>query len=569
MSMLLQRTLVVAAIVAAGAGIPTVAGPYTFYDNGEVALQADLNAGIAEPAVPVFHNGTRVNNPGTPGLDTFNVVQIYDKVPGINSWPLTWADLVANTYLRLTYQKAEGTSGALGTSVIGTPSFRTAGVLHLIPSVQRADVFTGVQDRVLCVLAATFPDLATVSGERSYPDPVVGTTTAGLKVTFKTNQNIALDQALLGKDALRLITLSSMFATDTVHDANVLRYEDSTGVVRAVPLTSSTPRDSHLFPQAVALGSWFELVQQTGSTWNPDSPTIRVDILSTKGISGRLGIQAFLAASTNPNDDSLSAWVEWLDAPPTIASGSSLEAGFRLTATPPSVLTVAPVMPTHCPIVATQCPTVVTSCPPQTTECPPTGTHCPVVATQCPTVATSCPPQTTECPPTGTNCPAVATQCPTQATSCPPQATKCPPTGTNCPAATTKCPPLTTKCPALTTKCPSITTLCPPITTKCPPVATACPPTTTKCPPVTTLCPPIATKCPPVTTACPTTTTRCPPAATLCPPITTKCPTVTTACPPTTTKCPPVTTLCPPITTKCPAATTSCPSISTTCPPQP
>jgi hypothetical protein len=61
-----------------------------------------------------------------------------------------------------------------------------------------------------------------------------------------------------------------------------------------------------------------KLIKETGSAWFPDSPSARVEILEVRGAPGRLGIQGFLAETEDPNDDSLTVWIEWLDAPDTI-----------------------------------------------------------------------------------------------------------------------------------------------------------------------------------------------------------------------------------------------------------
>ena len=60
--------------------------------------------------------------------------------------------------------------------------------------------------------------------------------------------------------------------------------------------------------------------------------TFRISIRDTGGL--RLGLQGFLAATTNPNDDSLSAWLEWIDAPDVIDTGTTLSARFEITAHP-------------------------------------------------------------------------------------------------------------------------------------------------------------------------------------------------------------------------------------------
>src|SRR4051794_37512579 len=90
--------------------------------------------GIKEPPVPVFHNGVRVDDRATPEADLFNVVEVYDQTPGTDHFPLTWADLVGNTFVRPAYQKADGPGARLGTSVVGSPSFRTPTGFQYIPA---------------------------------------------------------------------------------------------------------------------------------------------------------------------------------------------------------------------------------------------------------------------------------------------------------------------------------------------------------------------------------------------------------------------------------------------------
>jgi hypothetical protein len=62
------------------------------------------------------------------------------------------------------------------------------------------------------------------------------------------------------------------------------------------------------------------------TTWFEDSPSLRIMVLDAGGM--RLGLQGFLAGTRNPNDDSLSLYLEWLDAPDVLAAGSAL--GVRL-----------------------------------------------------------------------------------------------------------------------------------------------------------------------------------------------------------------------------------------------
>ena len=65
-----------------------------------------------------------------------------------------------------------------------------------------------------------------------------------------------------------------------------------------------------------------------GSTWFPDSPTVRLDILDKGGLN--LALQGFLASALDPNDDSLSVWLEVLGAPDTLAAGTAFDVDFRV-----------------------------------------------------------------------------------------------------------------------------------------------------------------------------------------------------------------------------------------------
>ncbi len=81
------------------------------------------------------------------------------------------------------------------------------------------------------------------------------------------------------------------------------------------------------------MGTWFELVKGRNSTWNPDSPTI--PSRSETATVSRLGVQGFLTSSSDPNDDSLSVGLEWLDAPDVVPSGTRTRSTFEVIATPP------------------------------------------------------------------------------------------------------------------------------------------------------------------------------------------------------------------------------------------
>ncbi len=311
----------------------TQAADVKIYDDGQLVLWGrESIAGVAEAAVPTYLDGALQGS--------FQGLEAYDKLPGQDSWPLTVVDLVANAFLRTTYQMADGSTGALGTSVVGSFSYRTAGGLQYVPVGTTAAIGTGGADRLQLIREGQFGADATTRSTATLPDPPLGSTTVTLTTRFEAQQPITLDAGLRGNDAFRLVSLSSMFADPFQFDASAIRWRDPGGDEHVMFLTANSPRDSHLFaaPLEIAVGGYFELVKGTGASWYPASPSVRMDLVGLSGMTGRVGIQGWLAATTNPNDDSLSLWLEWLDAPATIPSGSVYEATFTVTATPPSLV---------------------------------------------------------------------------------------------------------------------------------------------------------------------------------------------------------------------------------------
>ncbi len=296
--------------------MPAVASDQVIFDDGTLALRA-ADGGVLEPAVPIFFNNSLI------GGHNHKIVEAFDQVPGTGSFPLVFVDLHTNTFLRNTYQKPDGSGAALGTSVVGSASFRTTSGLQFIPTVTRGDVTATSALRYASQIVGDFGTQASLTTTRSFPDPIVGKTTVGLTVDFTSDQNINLVTGFFtGNDRFRMMTVSSMFSTSSVYDADMIRYEDVNGDIQTLQLTSATARNSHLFSAADEVGGWIELIKSPGSTWFADSPTIRIDLTNTNGM--RLGVQGFLAGTTSPNDDSLSVWLEWLDAPDTIATGTNL-----------------------------------------------------------------------------------------------------------------------------------------------------------------------------------------------------------------------------------------------------
>jgi len=327
-----------------------------FWDDREVVLTAKTNAGVLEPSVPLFFNGERLGFDCVAGDETYDLIDITDRVPSTGAFPLSFADIVANGFVRPLVQKSDGTSSAIGTSVVTHPGFKPNALpIITVPSVTRADanlLFNppntpgGIPERADPVTiqgTGTYPGFATVVSSREYPDPSVGISQVEVTYTFTATSNITLQGGATGRgfDAFRLISMSSMLANlgTGQYDANYIAVENTSGQVRTLAIDDA-PRGTYLFgaPQATGVGRSFTLYKDTAATWNAGSPSIEVELISLSGAAGSLGVQGFLASSTDPNDDSLSVWLEWTGAPATINAGSVITATFLVTATPATAL---------------------------------------------------------------------------------------------------------------------------------------------------------------------------------------------------------------------------------------
>lgn len=327
------------------------------WDDRNVRAFAVQNGGVIEPSIPVFLNSITPSGPknyrvgaGCATQSVYDIIEISDAVPNSGGFPLTFADIVANGYIRPLVQKSDGTTTAFGTSVVTHPSFRpNGGPIDTVPDMTSASL------NATWVPQIPFPDgpaqranpfsvtgtgnysgLANLTCTRSYPDPSVGVSTVNVTYTWTATQNINLPTGR-GNDAFRLFWLSSMLANlgTGQYDANFLAVTDPSNKTRTIRLTDS-PRNVYLYPapQPVAVGGDFTLYKDTAATWNPGSPSIKVKLISISGAAGALGVQGYLAPSTNPNDDSLNVWLEWVGAPATITSGTTITATFQVTATP-------------------------------------------------------------------------------------------------------------------------------------------------------------------------------------------------------------------------------------------
>lgn len=307
------------------------------FKNGEdtsFSLKGLRSASVKEPPVPIIVRNESVGK--------FHGIEVFERVSHQHGHPQTIADLVSNAYFRLTYQKPDGTSATFGTSVIGAPSIRIEnGTFHLIPTVSEANVNLGDPDRLKVSLSGKFEDLACVTSVRKYEnDAAIYRTTMQFEVTFMALQDISMNRFRLGNDVFRLFTISSMYSASHRYDGNLIRYKGREGT-KTLDLRKVEGRGRYLFktPQPT---SEIDLVKEIGSMGSPntpgspDSPSINAKVISTSIPVNGLAVQAYLDASPDINDDSLSVWLEWTHCPPVIPEGQVISATIEFCASPPS-----------------------------------------------------------------------------------------------------------------------------------------------------------------------------------------------------------------------------------------
>ncbi len=280
-----------------------------------------------------------MNDPATPGADLFDIINFHDRVPGTSSYPLTFADIIANGYIRPLVQRADGSTGAIGTSVVAGTAFRPGvGSLMIVPTISRVDVEIGGASRVVVQGTGAYG-----AGARRWCRVadirirLVGRSVVLIDYTWTALQDIIMPPVAAGRgnDCFRLVMFSSMLADlgSGEYDANYLAITDPKGRRRTLALSDNV-RNTYLFasPRPTAVGRSFALLKDNAATWNAGSPSIEIEILAAGGPIGQLGVQGWRLNSTNPNDDSLSVWLEWMDAPAVISAGTTLHVSLRVIA---------------------------------------------------------------------------------------------------------------------------------------------------------------------------------------------------------------------------------------------
>ena len=80
------------------------------FSSDGLVIKGLVTSSIPEPPVEVLLNNKTVGK--------FQGLELFEKIAGSKSFPQTVADLVSNSYVRLTYQKLKGRSATFGTSFI-------------------------------------------------------------------------------------------------------------------------------------------------------------------------------------------------------------------------------------------------------------------------------------------------------------------------------------------------------------------------------------------------------------------------------------------------------------------
>lgn len=308
----------------------------TIFDDGRLAIWVVQRDGILEPSIPMYVDGIRIDDDATAGQDVFNVVEGYVNIPGTPLHPLAFADIYANGYVRPIAIITDGPM-SFGTSVVTQPAFRPAGEpIDIVPNMLRGTGEVAGGQIVFITSTGNYGGRALFVCTRTYPRPPIGETTFDVEWTWRATQPIELEPASLGNDAFRLCSLSSMFANPAIGHYDARYLEISSAGSTWTGRIDSYPRSSHLFasPRSFNVGDSFTLHKDRSAVWNPGGPSVRVELVSVTGLVGRLGIQGWLDASTNPGDDSLNVWVEWLDAPANIPGGTQIQVTLRVTALP-------------------------------------------------------------------------------------------------------------------------------------------------------------------------------------------------------------------------------------------
>ncbi len=271
----------------------------------------DHNIGV--PDVPVYVNGVLVGSG--------DLLAVGHRVIGVASWPETMA-LYASGYVRLTPPTDPPTS--FGTSGILGPAYWEAGTYQHHPTLSemrlQGDVHAGKE------LTATLIGTAgkfEVGYVLTLLEPTAHQVRCRVATQARCVTGLSLDAGRMGgHEGFKLAQLSSMYIDGTFHDGDALHCVDVSG--HGQRDLSTATGGGLLFPDPQRLFEpWLEMAHYGRSGWQGATPSIGITILSSTMLP-QCTAQGFLAATSNPNDDNVGAWVNWDQAPMQWAPGDSI-----------------------------------------------------------------------------------------------------------------------------------------------------------------------------------------------------------------------------------------------------
>lgn len=303
-------------------------------ENGDLLVKGLLSPSILEPAVPLK---IRKEDAGS-----FQGIEIYEISPGLSKRPQVVADLISNTYFRLSHHLADGSSATFGTSLVGSFSYKSDGkLLKLIPVVDTAELSLMGNNQVQVEVLGSYGGSARILSKRTYSKfQKLHERIMHSSISFTAQEDIYLDPMRRKNDCFRLITISSMFSSRECFDANYIRF-NSGEEAKSISIAGLEGRNRYVFDKP-HICQEFELIKtqeslgKRNSPGSPDSPSVSVKLLNSSLGEKELGVQAYLAESISPDDDSLSVWLEWIQCPSIIKAGTRIEAEFEIKVSAPS-----------------------------------------------------------------------------------------------------------------------------------------------------------------------------------------------------------------------------------------
>ena len=279
----------------------------------------DHNIGV--PDVPVYINGVLAGSG--------DLLTVGHRVVGVASWPEVMA-LYASGYLRLAPPTAPPTS--FGTSGILGPAYWEADTYQHHPTLSemrlQGDVHAGRE------LTATLIGTAgkfEVGYVLTLLEPTGHQARCRVATHARCVTGLSLDAGKMGgHEGFKLAQLSSMYIDGTFHDSDALHCVDVSGHEQR-DLSTATG-GGLLFPDPQRLFEpWLEMAHNGRSSWQGATPSIGIAVLSSTMLP-QCTAQGFLAATTNPNDDNVGAWINWDQAPLQWGVGDVVEFEHELIA---------------------------------------------------------------------------------------------------------------------------------------------------------------------------------------------------------------------------------------------